>query len=232
MAAQLLTPMVADHPVPIRRIEPHARVLTRLAFGHPGSRRVQRDRTRTAHPTPPHPARQEPIHSIEVPARVLGLDLITPPWRRQDRERRQAGPARHRRVKLPRDADGPVQPGLQSARVGARPRLDPLLGDPWDRSTTPFIRGQRGLSRIISTPRPIDRNAMSVRRSSREPQGWPLSPRRRPGNPRRWKTCRSIARTAAGSISCHWSRGGQRGGQDRPRRLIAWPKATRPVGSP
>ena len=50
---------------------------------------------------------------------------------------------------------------------------------------TPFSWGRRGLFQCIATPRPISHSANSVGKSPREPQGQPLSTRKRPGNPQR-----------------------------------------------
>src|SRR5271157_2391893 len=84
---------------------------------------------------------------------------------------------------------------------------------PWERSTTPFSWGRRGLFQCIPRPRPISHSDRSVGKSPREPQGQPLSTRKRPGKPQRTQARRSCSRTASRETFCQAPRGENRSPQ-------------------
>src|SRR5262245_26559653 len=78
----------------------------------------------------------------------------------------------------------------------------------------------------MSTPKPINHSARSVGQSPFDPQGTPLSTRKRWGLPHREKTTRNVACTVAGSTVFQKPWGENRGLQDRPAAFIHQPQPT------
>ena len=176
---------------PASRIDSSLRHDGRQVLGNAGPLPLRRLRCRIVGSTGMHQARED----FETTAAPPGTG----------RPRGTCGPFAPSGTAIPRAL------GMSTARTSGRMSLG--------NARRPHSLGGRcGLFQCMPIPKPINHRDNSVGKSPREPQGQPLSTRKRPGNPQRTKAKRSCSCTAqAGTLS--QSRGGKTA-VHRPLRCI------------